>query len=208
MKVGIIGATGKLGSLLVERSLKEGYETTAIVRHPEKLTNTNDLVVEKKDLFDLTTQDIEKFDVVINAYNAPSDDLKQFSTSMQKLMDIFQGTKTRLIIAGGAGVSYLPDHSRVIDSPDLPSFIKPLAENEVAAYELLKNDTSFNWLYMTPPLDMQFDAPHTGHHYFSGENLGMDENGKSYISYADYADAFMDEINSGNKHQPMGVYDK
>ncbi|MCW0953119.1 NAD(P)H-binding protein [Weissella ceti] len=208
MKVGIIGATGKLGSLLVERSLKEGYETTAIVRHPEKLTNTNDLVVEKKDLFDLITQDIEKFDVVINAYNAPSDDLKQFSTSMQKLMDIFQGTKTRLIIAGGAGVSYLPDHSRVIDSPDLPAFIKPLAENEVAAYELLKNDTSFNWLYMTPPLDMQFDAPHTGHHYFSGENLGVDENGKSYISYADYADAFMDEINSGNKHQPMGVYDK
>ena len=208
MKVGIIGATGKLGSLLVERSLKEGYETTAIVRHPEKLTNTTDLVVETSDLFDLTTEDITKFDVVINAYNAPADDLNQFSTSTQKLMDIFSGTNTRLIIAGGAGVSYLPDHSRVIDSPDLPAFIRPLAENEVAAFELLKNDTSFDWIYMTPPLDMQFDAPHTGTHYFSGEHLGMDENGKSFISYADYADAFMDEINSANKHMPMGVYNK
>lgn len=208
MKVGIIGATGKLGSLLVERSLKKGYETTAIVRHPEKLTNTTDLVVKTSDLFDLTTEDINKFDVVITAYNAPADDLNQFSTSTQKLMDIFSGTNTRLIIAGGAGVSYLPDHSRVIDSPDLPAFIRPLAENEVAAFELLKNDTSFDWIYMTPPLDMQFDAPHTGTHYFSGENLGMDENGKSFISYADYADAFMDEINSANKHVPMGVYNK
>lgn len=208
MKIGIIGATGKLGSLLVERSLQAGHETTAIVRHPEKLTKTNDLVVETKDLFDLTTADIEKFDVVMSAYNAPANDLEQFSTSTQKLMDIFKGTNTRLIIAGGAGVSYLPDHSRLIDSPDLPAFIRPLAENEVAAYELLKDDTSFNWIYMTPPLDMQFDAPHTGHHYFSGANLGMDADGKSFISYADYADAFMDEINSTDKHQPMGVYNK
>ncbi|MFZ1746333.1 MAG: NAD(P)H-binding protein [Nitrospirales bacterium] len=37
MKIALIGATGFVGSAILQETLEHGYEVTAIVRHPEKL---------------------------------------------------------------------------------------------------------------------------------------------------------------------------
>jgi uncharacterized protein YbjT (DUF2867 family) len=41
MNLAILGATGRTGSLVVERALAAGHTVTALVRSPEKLTNGN-----------------------------------------------------------------------------------------------------------------------------------------------------------------------
>ncbi len=38
MKIAVIGATGFVGSAILQEALQRGHEVTAIVRHPEKVT--------------------------------------------------------------------------------------------------------------------------------------------------------------------------
>ncbi|KAG0719881.1 Flavin reductase (NADPH) [Chionoecetes opilio] len=53
MKVAVIGATGQTGKEVVRQALQEGHAVTAVVRNPEKVTETHDnLKVVKGDVFD------------------------------------------------------------------------------------------------------------------------------------------------------------
>ena len=70
MKIGVIGATGKAGSLILKEAIDRGHEVTAIVRDASKLNDRNVSVLEKS-IFDLTTDDVKQFDVVVNAFGAP-----------------------------------------------------------------------------------------------------------------------------------------
>jgi len=204
MNIGIIGATGKLGNLLVEKLTNRSENPTAIVRNKSKLT-TNIPTIEK-DIFDLTTEDIKEFDVVVNAFNAPMDDPKQFITSTEHLISILKGTKTRLVFAGGAGVLLVDEKTMLVDTPEVPAAFKPIAEAEVTAFKALAEVNDFDWTYMAPPAMMEFDAPHTGKHLFSGNKLGVNADGKSFISYSDYADAFVEKIFNPENHAIVGVY--
>ena len=38
MKIAVIGATGFVGSAILQEALQRGHEVTAIVRNPEKVT--------------------------------------------------------------------------------------------------------------------------------------------------------------------------
>jgi len=204
MNIGIIGATGKLGNLLVEKLTNRNEKPTAIVRNKSKLT-TNIPTIEK-DIFDLTTEDIKDFDVVVNAFNAPMEDPEQFITSTEHLISILQGTNTRLVFAGGAGVLLVDENTMLVDTPEVPAEFKPIAEAEVTAFTALAEVQDFDWTYMAPPAMMEFDAPHTGKHSFSGNKLGVNADGKSFISYSDYADAFVEQIFNPENHVIVGVY--
>lgn len=47
MKIGIIGATGKAGSLITEEAINRHHDVTAIVRNKSKLANKDVNVLEK-----------------------------------------------------------------------------------------------------------------------------------------------------------------
>lgn len=69
MKIGIIGASGKAGKLILKEAVKRGHEVTAIVRDAAKVQNEHVAVLEKN-IFDLKSEDIKNFEVVVNAFNA------------------------------------------------------------------------------------------------------------------------------------------
>jgi len=66
MKIAIIGATGRVGKLLINEALKRNYEVTAIIRNASKLENKDIQVIEKPFL-EINKDDLNGFDVVINA---------------------------------------------------------------------------------------------------------------------------------------------
>lgn len=70
MKIGIIGASGKAGSLILNEAIDRGHEVTAIVRDASKLTDKSVGVLEKN-IFDLTSDDLKQFEVVVNAFGVP-----------------------------------------------------------------------------------------------------------------------------------------
>lgn len=58
MNIGIVGATGKAGSLILDEAVNRGHDVTAIVRNASKLINDNVSVIEK-DVHDLTREDFK-----------------------------------------------------------------------------------------------------------------------------------------------------
>ena len=158
----------------------------------------------KKDLFDLTADDLKDFDIVIDAFGAWTEDtLPQHSTSLAHLCDILSGTDTRLLVVGGAGSLYVnPEHTIcVADGPDFPDMFKPLAAAMAKALGELRQRSDVKWTYISPAGDFQANGERTGEYILGGEELTLNSKGESVISYADYAVAMIDEAVSGNHIQ-------
>lgn len=198
MKLAVICANGKEGKLIVNEALGRGIDVTAIVRGENKSGATK---VIKKDLFDLTAEDLKDFDVVIDAFGAWTEDtLPQHCTSLKHLCDIMSGRDSRLLVVGGAGSLYVnPEHTvQVMDTPDFPDAFKPLASNMGKALEALRKRDDVKWTYISPAGDFQADGARTGKYILGGEELTLNSKGESVISYADYAIAMVDEAVKGN----------
>lgn len=201
MKIAVICANGKAGKLIVKEALDRNIDVTAVVRSENKSAATK---VLKKDLFNLTTEDLKGFDAVIDAFGAWTEDtLPQHSTSLAHLCDILSGTDTRLLVVGGAGSLYVnPEHTIcVADGPDFPDMFKPLAAAMAKALGELRARSDVKWTYISPAGDFQADGERTGEYILGGEELTLNSKGESVISYADYAVAMIDEAVSGNHIQ-------
>ena len=103
MKIAVIGANGKAGSLIVKEAIGRGHQVTAIVRDAAKVTEPKAKVLEK-DVFQLTYSDIADNDVIIDAFAAwTPDTLVQHQTSLKHLTDILKGKPNRLLVVGARG---------------------------------------------------------------------------------------------------------
>ena len=198
MKVAVIAANGKAAGKIITEAMNRGFEVTAFGR---KENNTDAKNYVKKDLFDLTIEDLTGFDAVVDAFGAWTEDtLSQHSTSLKHLCDILSGTDIRLLVVGGAGSLYVnPEHSaQVADSPDFPDAFKPLAKAMATALTELRDRNDVKWTYISPAGDFQADGERSGKYILGGEELVLNSKGESIISYADYAIAMVDEIEKGN----------
>ena len=198
MKIAVVCANGKAGKLIVKEAMDRNLDVTAIVRGENRTAAKQALM---KDLYDLTKEDLQGYDVVIDAFGAWTEEtLPQHSTSLKHLCDILSGTNVRLLVVGGAGSLYVnPEHTaQVMDGPDFPDVFKPLASNMGAALSELRRRDDVKWTYLSPAADFQADGERTGKYLLGGEELTLNERGESVISYADYAIAMVDEAISGN----------
>lgn len=195
MKIGIIGASGKVGQLVLKEALDRGHQVTAIVRNASKITNTEVEVIEK-DIHDLTTKDIASFEVVVNAFGAPLGDSEGHINAGRHLIDILKGTYTRAIIVGGAGSLYIDDAHTVqlIDTPEFPDIVKPTASGQGQNLKELRNSEGITWTFLSPAAEFDPEGVRTGHYQSGKDQLIVNSEGNSYISYADYAVALVDEI--------------
>lgn len=66
--------------------------------------------------------------------------------------------------------------------------------------ELRKRD-DVKWTYISPASDFQAEGERSGEYILAGEELTLNDRGESIISYADYAIAMVDEIESGDHIQ-------
>ncbi len=64
MKVAVIGANGKEGSLIVKEAKGRGLDVTSIVRDSKKSPTDKYLV---RDVYSLTADDVKDFDVLVDA---------------------------------------------------------------------------------------------------------------------------------------------
>lgn len=201
MKIAVVCANGKAGKHIVNEAVQRGIDVTAVVRG-ENQSSTNQVL--QKDLFDLTTNDLKEFDVVIDAFGAwTNETLPQHSTSLKHLCDILSNTNIRLFIVGGAGSLYInSEHTQqVMDGKDFPELFKPLAANMSKALDELRDRNDVKWTYISPAADFQADGIRTGNYILGGEEFFVNKKGESVISYADYAVAMVDEAVSRNHVQ-------
>lgn len=201
MKIAVVYANGRVGRLVVKEAVERGLDVTAVVREDNQSVAPH---VIKKDLYDLTKEDLASFDVVVDAFGAwAPEELPGHSTSLKHLCDILSGTDIRLCIVGGAGSLYVnKEHTLcVADGADFPEMFKPLASAMAKALGELRERHDVKWTYISPAGDFQAEGERTGQYILGGEELILNEKGESIISYADYAIAMVDEITKGNHIQ-------
>lgn len=91
MKLAVVCANGRVGTLVVKEALERGLDVTAVVRGENRTEADN---VIRKDLFDLKAGDLEGYDVVVDAFGAwKEEDLPNHSKSLKHLCDILSGKK-------------------------------------------------------------------------------------------------------------------
>jgi len=201
MKIAVVAANGRVANKVIKEAVKRGFEVTAFGRG-ENNTEAQNYV--KKDLFNLTAEDLKGFDAVVDAFGAwTPETLDQHSASLKHLCDILSGTDVRLLVVGGAGSLYVnKEHTaQVADGADFPEMFKPLANAMAKALSELRKRSDVKWTYISPAADFQADGERSGKYILAGEELTLGGKGESIISYADYAIAMVDEIEKGDHIQ-------
>nr|WP_314522596.1 NAD(P)H-binding protein [uncultured Campylobacter sp.] len=198
MKVAIIGANGKSGSNLVQEALKQGYDVTAIVRNKEY--KNGDVKVVYKDVFELSKADLEGFDAVISAFAAWTPETFPLHKKVAKhLADALSGTKTRLLVIGGAGTLYVDDkQTMAMDTPDFPPEYMGVAKATAESFFELKGRTDVLWTYVSPAGEYDDQGARTGKYVLGNDHVILNSQNESYISYADLAIAIIDDLKNRN----------
>lgn len=199
MKIAVVAANGRVAQKVIKEALDRGFEVKAFGRDDENKTAAKDYV--KKDIMDLTKEDLAGFDAVVDGFGAwTPETLDGHVKTSQHLCDVLSGSNTRLLIVGGAGSLYVnPEHTAVVcDSPDFPAMFLPLAKAQGEELAELRKRNDVKWTFVSPAGDFQADGERTGEYILAGEELTLNSKGESIISYADYAIAMVDEIEKGD----------
>jgi uncharacterized protein len=194
MKIAVIGASGKQGNMILKEALLRGHDVTAIIRDRAKLKDAVPIV--EKDLFDLHTEDIKGYDAVVDAFNAPPGKEDLHIASLKHLEEIFTALpEIRLIVVGGAGSLFVDTDKKVrlVDTEEFPKAFLPTASNMGEAFKKLQK-SEILWTYLSPAAFFDYQGKRTGSYKIGADNLIKNAAGESYISYADYAVALVDEI--------------
>ncbi|WP_144525396.1 NAD(P)-dependent oxidoreductase [Bacillus pumilus] len=196
MKIGIIGATGKAGQEIVKETQSRGHEVTAIVRDAQKVTDSSVAVIEK-DVFHLQAEDIKGFDVIVNAFGAPAGKEHLHVEAGKKLIDIMKEVPdTRLIVVGGAGSLFVDEAktTRLVDTPEFPKEYIATASQQGENLKDLQQTEGLKWTFLSPAAFFDPAGKRTGSYVIGKDQLIVNSKGDSYVSYADYAIALVDEI--------------
>ncbi|MFS0556922.1 NAD(P)-dependent oxidoreductase [Brevibacillus sp. 179-C9.3 HS] len=198
MKMAIVGATGKAGKMIMKEALDRGHQVTAIVRDASKMENTDVAVIEK-DVFALTAADLNGFDVVVNAFGAPAGQEHLHVESGKVLIEALKGApSTRLLVVGGAGSLFVDEAKtlRLVETPDFPKAYLATAQKHGEYLRVLEESNDIQWTYISPSAFFDPAGERTGTYRLGKDHLLVNASGQSYVSYADYAVAMLDEIES------------
>ncbi|MFJ5964477.1 MULTISPECIES: NAD(P)-dependent oxidoreductase [unclassified Bacillus (in: firmicutes)] len=196
MKIGIIGATGKAGQEILKEAKSRGHEVTAIVRNAQKVTDGSVPVLEK-DIFNLQVEDVKGFDVIVNAFGAPAGQEHLHVEAGKKLIDLLKNApETRLIVVGGAGSLFVDEAktTRLVDTPEFPKEYFATASQQGENLKDLQKTEGLKWTFLSPAAFFDAEGKRTGAYVKGKDHLIVNSKGDSYVSYADYAIALVDEI--------------
>ena len=200
----LIGASGFVGSAILEEALNRGHKVTALVRNPEKIQVKNEnltvLAVDATDVEALSKVVAGK-DAVISAYNPGWGNPRLYEEILENYPKIIEGVKKagvqRLLVVGGAGVLYVQPGMRLMDSGTLPAELMPAVNGEGELFlNVLSKENDIDWVYFAPPANLgnMGKGIRTGKYRLGTDTLLVDEKGDSFISVEDYAVAMIDEL--------------
>lgn len=207
-KIVLIGASGFIGSAILNEALNRGIQVTAAVRNPGnvKISNAN-LTIVQADVSDAGKMaEIAKgADAVISAYNPGWTNPNIYEDTLKTYPAILEGTKKagvkRLLIVGGAGTLFVAPGLRVIDSGAIPAEIMGGVKSLGEFYlNTLMNEKEIDWIFFSPAGNIA-PGERTGKYRLGKDDLIVDDKGESRISVQDYAKAMMDEFETPAHHR-------
>lgn len=198
MKMALIGASGFIGSALLEEALARGHEVKALVTRPERLTARDGLAVEKSDALDtvVLTEQLRGAEVVLCAFSghAQEDVYGYYVKGFNSILAATQAAGVlRLLVVGGAASLEVAPGQLLLDSPEFPHEHRATAEGAKTALEKLRSQQAQAWTMLSPAAEI-FPGERTSKFRLGSDSLLTDAEGHSRISVQDYAIAMLDEL--------------
>ena len=203
MKIALIGATGFVGTAVLDELLGRDLRVSALLRDPAKLAPRPGLSAVVADAYDAESiaAAVRGHDAVISAFNPGWDESDLYEKFLRGASAIVRGVEAsgvkRLLVVGGAGSLFVAPGVQLVDTPEfaghVPANIVPGAQAARDALTALRANTTLDWTFLSPPAMLAAGA-RSGAYRSGGENLLMAGEQPAGISVADLAVAIVDEI--------------
>src|SRR6266702_3056688 len=189
MKIAVAGASGRAGSRIATELARRGHAVTAIARNPEKIASQPNVTPTRGDVLDEAGLAAlwAGHDVAISSVHFLASD-------PAKLIGAAKASKVgRYLVVGGAGSLEVAPGVRLVTVPNFPAEYKAEAEKGGAFLDLLRAEKELNWTFLSP--SALFTAgQRTGKFRLGTDQLLTADDGKSWVSFEDFAVALADEI--------------
>jgi putative NADH-flavin reductase len=192
MKVAVIGASGRGGSRIVAELARRGHEVTAIARNTDKVETGPTITVRRGDVNEVG------FPGLLAGHDAVVSAVRFIDTDPDVLIGaIRKSGVVRYAVMGGAGSLEVAPGKRLLDTPQFPEAAKPEALKGVAFLDKLKATNDLDWVFLSPAAVIAF-GERTGKFRLGKDQFMTDAEGKSAISFEDFAVALVDELEQHN----------
>lgn len=200
MKIAIIGATGFVGSAVLNEALQRGHEVTAIARNTDKITTKNaklKVVSADADNSDNLAKLLTGNDAVVNTFNAGWTNPNLYNDFIKGSEAIQQATKLsgvkRLLVVGGAGSLEIAPGLQLVDSPEFPAQWKSGATAARDYLNTLKKENELDWTFLSPAIELH-PGTRTGVFRLGTDQPVFDDSNHAKISVEDLAVAIINEL--------------
>jgi uncharacterized protein len=189
MKIAVIGASGNAGSRISAELARRGHSVTAIARNPEKIATGANVTLTRGDVMDQAG-----LARLLAGHDAAISSVHFLASDPAKLIGAAKESKVgRYLVVGGAGSLEVAPGVRLVTTPGFPVAYKAEAEKGAAFLDLLRAEKELNWTFLSP--SALFTAgERTGKFRLGNDQLLTAADGKSSISFEDFAVALADEI--------------
>ena len=192
MKIVVLGASGRAGSEITREAAARGHTVTAIARKPDAIPAADGVTPVAGDASDpaALAPVLKGADAVISAlhFDVPAETL---------LKAVREAGVSRLLVTGGAASLEVSPGVRLIDTPEFPEEWKVFALGGITFLEQLRGAGDIDWTFFSPAAAIE-EGPRLGVFRTGTDQLITDADGKSRISFADYAIAMIDELEQHN----------
>jgi len=193
-KILLVGASGMIGSRILNEAASRHHAVIAAARHPEKIAAGPDIHPVQLDATDVTAFEAQarQADVIVLATSprGGGDPVAEAKALADAAITTAHATHKRLVVVGGAGSLNYPDGRHVVDT--LPTAYRAEAQGMRNFLETLKS-SDIDWTFFSPAFSIS-PGTHTGKYRLGTTTLLTDDKGESRISAEDYADALVSEL--------------
>ncbi|EKU89168.1 NAD(P)-dependent oxidoreductase [Bacteroides oleiciplenus] len=204
----LIGASGFVGTAILNELLNRNHKVTAIVRDAKKMNASNpNLTIVEADVTDTDTlkEASKGKDAVISAYNPGWKNPHIYEDTLKNYPLIVESAKQagvkRLLIVGGAGTLFYAPGKMVMDADDVPAQLLPGIKSLGEFYlNTLRKEKDIDWIFLSPAANMT-PGKRTAKFRIGKDDLVVDANGDSNISVEDFAVAMVDELEQEKHHK-------
>ncbi|MEO8619610.1 MAG: NAD(P)H-binding protein [bacterium] len=201
MHIVLFGAGGNIGQRIVSEALRRQHNVTAVVRDEATMLPQHNLLVLEGDATDRASvaRTAKGADAIISAISPrPGQDGRPASSLSAAAHALIDGARDagvkRVIIVGGTGSLETAPGQQIVDQPDFPEAYKPEALAQRDALAVYRSDADgLDWTYISPAAEVH-PGERTGKYRQGGERLLVNEDGRSTISFEDFAVAVLDEL--------------
>ena len=206
MKIAIIGATGFVGSAILNELSERKHDITAIVRNPKDIKNVNWISTDIFNVDELAAI-LKGNDIVISAYNAGwtnPDIYDDFIAGSKAIQEAVKKSEVkRFIVIGGGGSLFVAPDLQAVDTPDFPKEYYIAATAARDYLNIIKEEKELDWAFFSPAFEMHAGTTtgRTGKYRLGLENPVFNEEQRSILSVEDLAVVIADETETPKHHQ-------